>query len=343
METCAKRLRIPAISLILAACVLLPASDAVKAGYPPGAYYSADTDKVFWFIHASDTHIGADGTLDADRLRWLVTTARSVITPAFVVVTGDITDSTNANWLGWPNGPHQEEWNEYNAILAGTGVNAGNYYDLPGNHDAYNDRYFTYYLANSVQGRATGRLQQSWTYLLGPLKYHFLGVNSADNSGDSFSLLWPYGDNAGLDTDELSYIDTELNANADAELTFVFGHHPIVDTGVSTDTWLFYGRNEFITALDAHGGSTYNYGHTHRNSEALFIGTQDVAMPNGSGYDLVRAVRENQRTATMPVIAITAYNRPEDRQRALAEGFDAHVGKPFDPRALVGMIASMAR
>lgn len=69
----------------------------------------------------------------------------------------------------------------------------------------------------------------------------------------------------------------------------------------------------------------------------------DVAMPNGSGYDLVRALRRNPRTAALPIIAITAYSRGEDRDRALAEGFDAHVGKPFDPGALVGLLASLAR
>jgi signal transduction histidine kinase len=69
----------------------------------------------------------------------------------------------------------------------------------------------------------------------------------------------------------------------------------------------------------------------------------DIAMPNGTGYDLVRAVRDNPRTRSLPVIAITAYSRGEDRDRALAAGFDAHVGKPFDPDALVGLLVSLAR
>jgi CheY-like chemotaxis protein len=43
----------------------------------------------------------------------------------------------------------------------------------------------------------------------------------------------------------------------------------------------------------------------------------------------------------MPVVAITAYDRVEDRERAMAEGFDAHVGKPFDPRAVVGLLAGL--
>ena len=77
--------------------------------------------------------------------------------------------------------------------------------------------------------------------------------------------------------------------------------------------------------------------------DAIDLVVSDVAMPNGSGYDLVRAIRGGHRTAGLPAVAITAYNRPEDRARALAQGFDAHVGKPFDPRALVGLIAGLTR
>jgi VCBS repeat-containing protein len=284
METCAKRLRAPVISLLLAACVLLPSHATLRAGYPHGAYYSADTDNVFWFIHASDTHVGTEGTTDSDGLAWLVNDARTYIKPQFMVVTGDLTDSTDGNWLGWPNGPYQSEWNQYQAVIsAARGVSDWKdfFYDLPGNHDAYNDADFSYYLANSVQGRAGRGPQLSWTHVLGGVKYHFLGVNSADNTGAGFSFLPPYGDHAGLDTSELTFISQQLSANSDAALTFVFGHHPVTATGSSSDTYLYYGQNEFVTELDTHAVSAYNYGHTHGNSEALFTGNGQIPMPNG--------------------------------------------------------------
>ena len=103
METCARRLRIPAISLILAACVLLPAHPTVHAGTPQGARYNPVGNEIFWFIHASDLHIGARGTTDSSRLQWLVTTAKNVIKPEFIVASGDLTDSTNGNLLGIPS------------------------------------------------------------------------------------------------------------------------------------------------------------------------------------------------------------------------------------------------
>jgi len=241
METCARRLRIPAISLILAALALIPSHVTLNAGNPHGAYYSADTDKVFWFIHASDLHVGTSESTDLANFQWLVTTARDVIQPSFIVATGDLTDSTNGNWAGYPNGPYQAEWDQYKAIIdAARGPDdwMDFFYDLPGNHDAYNDQDFSYYLANSVQGRATGKTQLSWTRTFPFGKYHFLGVNSADNTGAAFSIFPPYGDYAGLDTSELAFINQQLTAQADASLTFVFGHHPVTSTGCSTDTYL---------------------------------------------------------------------------------------------------------
>lgn len=268
------------IALLL--CFYTPLS----AGDPFSAYYSSDTDKLLWFIHASDPHIGASGSTDSTNLQWLTGQAKNVINPSFIVVTGDLTDSTNGNIFGYPNGPYQAEWDQYKSILTTNGVDANIYYDIPGNHDAYNDQYFNYYRANSVQGRATGKTQVSWART-GPWgTYHFLGINTADNTGNSFSLSWPYGDNSGLDSDELSYINGEMSANVNATLTLVFGHHPLAPTGNTSDTYLFYGKDEFVNLMNNYGTSLYGYGHTHVSSEKFF--TQN--MTDGVFYFNVSAI-----------------------------------------------------
>lgn len=253
--------------LCSAALLALP----LHGGNPQGADYSADTDRLLWFVHFADIHVGARGSQDTDNLHWLVTTGKSVIQPEFMVAAGDLTDSTNGNWLGWPNGPYLEEWEAYAGILEGT-VTAADYYDLPGNHDAYSDRDFAYYRAYSVQGRATGGTQLSWTREKSFGKYHFLGANTAANDGAPFSFFFPYGDNAGLDQEELSFIGGALSDHSDADLTLVFGHHPVTDTGDSGDTWLFYGHRDFVSSLDSARASLYGYGHTHQYSDVLFAG-----------------------------------------------------------------------
>jgi hypothetical protein len=270
------------ISVVILFWLLAGLHTSSFAGNPHSAYYSPEHDKIFWFIHVADLHIGTRGTNDSNNLTWLVSTAKAVIEPEFIVAAGDLTDSTNGNFLGIPNGPYQTEWNEYKQILSTYGINKDNYYDIPGNHDAYNDRYFDYYRANSIQGSYTHPIQISWIRQFGLETYHFLGVNTADNTGAAFSLKWPYGDYAGLDTGELSFIEQELKDHGDATLTLIFGHHPIRHKGASTDTYLYYGADQFINLMDTYGVSLYGYGHLHVFSEEFF--TDSGKMSEGVYY-----------------------------------------------------------
>jgi len=50
-------------------------------------------------------------------------------------------------------------------------------------------------------------------------------------------------------------------------------------------------------------------------------------MPDEDGYVLIREIRS--RGSHIPAIAITALGSAEDRARAMAEGFDAHLTKPW--------------
>ena len=69
----------------------------------------------------------------------------------------------------------------------------------------------------------------------------------------------------------------------------------------------------------------------------------DIAMPGGTGYDLIREIRRMSAHAKIPAIALTAYGRPEDRERALAAGFNFHITKPVDPQHLVHAVVTALR
>lgn len=74
-------------------------------------------------------------------------------------------------------------------------------------------------------------------------------------------------------------------------------------------------------------------------SNDFTILVSDIAMPGRDGYDLIGAVRASDlRARDIPAIALTAYVRDEDRERAMLAGFDAHIGKPLDPVGLVDLI-----
>jgi PAS domain S-box-containing protein len=79
--------------------------------------------------------------------------------------------------------------------------------------------------------------------------------------------------------------------------------------------------------------------------EALEVFTQhrprllisDIGMAGIDGYELMRRLRKSPdpAAAAIPAIALTAFARPEDRQRALEAGFDRYMAKPFEPHELV--------
>jgi PAS domain S-box-containing protein len=68
----------------------------------------------------------------------------------------------------------------------------------------------------------------------------------------------------------------------------------------------------------------------------------DVGLPGMDGYEVARRIRRAQSGERMCLVAMTGYGRPEDRDRALAAGFDAHLVKPVDPRQLQQVLDSEA-
>ncbi|MEO6238185.1 MAG: ATP-binding protein [Vicinamibacterales bacterium] len=67
----------------------------------------------------------------------------------------------------------------------------------------------------------------------------------------------------------------------------------------------------------------------------------DIGMPLVSGYGLAERLRREPRTALVPLIALTAYGGAEAREAALAAGFHACMRKPYEPAALVALVASL--
>ena len=71
----------------------------------------------------------------------------------------------------------------------------------------------------------------------------------------------------------------------------------------------------------------------------------DLAMPDQDGLTVVREVKAwaAETGMALPALALTAYARAEDREQALAEGFDRYLTKPVEPSELVGIVAGLAR
>jgi signal transduction histidine kinase/CheY-like chemotaxis protein len=70
----------------------------------------------------------------------------------------------------------------------------------------------------------------------------------------------------------------------------------------------------------------------------------DIGMPDEDGFTLVNRLRSlsPEEGGRIPVIALTAYATEDDRQRALAAGFENHVSKPVNPAELISAVAESA-
>ncbi|NNG25819.1 MHYT domain-containing protein [Telluria aromaticivorans] len=70
----------------------------------------------------------------------------------------------------------------------------------------------------------------------------------------------------------------------------------------------------------------------------------DIGMPLVDGFQLIRQVRalSDRHLAQVPAIALTAFSRREDQQRALEAGFDEFLAKPLRPAVLVQAVVAMA-
>jgi CheY-like chemotaxis protein len=69
----------------------------------------------------------------------------------------------------------------------------------------------------------------------------------------------------------------------------------------------------------------------------------DLEMPGEDGYELIRKVRAlgPLRGGRTPAAALTAYARPEDRDRVFKAGFQIHLAKPTRPVDIVSAVASL--
>jgi nitrogen-specific signal transduction histidine kinase/CheY-like chemotaxis protein len=56
----------------------------------------------------------------------------------------------------------------------------------------------------------------------------------------------------------------------------------------------------------------------------------DIGLPDIDGYEVARRIRALPGGAAMTLVALTGYGQAEDRERALASGFQAHLVKPVD-------------
>ena len=71
--------------------------------------------------------------------------------------------------------------------------------------------------------------------------------------------------------------------------------------------------------------------------------TLDVMMPRLNGFETVSRLRQDPRTAEIPVVMVTGRAQSVDVQRGEEMGVEAYLTKPFEPAELVDVVSRLAR
>jgi signal transduction histidine kinase/ActR/RegA family two-component response regulator len=158
--------------------------------------------------------------------------------------------------------------------------------------------------------------------------------SAGPNCGSTFTLTFPIP--------ALMAGRTQLNRAPGSRLLHGLRVLVVEDEPDSRDlmTLLLRDRGASVTAV-----SSAREAVAHFNGDGPDLMITDIGLPDQDGYELIRQVRALQErgdTKTL-AIALTAYARPQDRDKALAAGFQLHVGKPVDPDEFVAVVANLAR
>ena len=84
-----------------------------------------------------------------------------------------------------------------------------------------------------------------------------------------------------------------------------------------------------FTTLEATGG-VEGISLAQEHQPALVL--MDIRMPDLSGTDALKVLKEDSRTESIPIVALTSSTMRGDEERFLAEGFDGYLAKPISVR-----------
>ncbi len=101
-------------------------------------------------------------------------------------------------------------------------------------------------------------------------------------------------------------------------------------------------QNRYLVTflLERHGYQVVSVGDGRRGIELARTCSPslillDIQLPTMDGYEVARALRLQAALRTIPIVAVTSYAMPGDREKALEAGCTGYLEKPIDPETFV--------
>lgn len=80
-----------------------------------------------------------------------------------------------------------------------------------------------------------------------------------------------------------------------------------------------------------------------RSADPFDLILMDIHLPGMDGLSVVREMKDDQRTAGVPILALTAHAMRGDKDRFLDAGCDGYISKPIDVKTFLSSIESYLR
>jgi PAS domain S-box-containing protein len=160
-----------------------------------------------------------------------------------------------------------------------------------------------------------------------------------EGQGSTFSVALPL---VPVQSDEIA-AESRLRGPLDLNALPRLDQITVLVVDDEADSLLFFGRlleecgAHVLLAVDAEQAMDILL------TDRVDILISDIGMAGADGYQLIGQVRslKDERLATIPAVAVTAYARADDRRRLLLAGFQMHLSKPVEPQELVAGISSL--
>lgn len=80
---------------------------------------------------------------------------------------------------------------------------------------------------------------------------------------------------------------------------------------------------------------------TYKQHKDIKLIIMDIKLPNIDGYEATKKIKELD--PTVPIIAVTAFAYPKDKERALDAGCDYYISKPINPHNFIDIISRFVK
>jgi PAS domain S-box len=173
--------------------------------------------------------------------------------------------------------------------------------------------------------------------------------SAGDGRGAVFTVCLPIA--SAHDVASLPQGDSATASNQSAETGDNFAHSTdltglrvlVVDDDSDTREMISMMLNQYGATVCTASSSVEALEAFHEWQPNVLV--SDLGMPGEDGFALIGKVRTltPEQGGNIPAAALTAYIRDEDRQQALAAGYQTHIAKPVDPTTLVRAVAGLAK